>query len=100
MDQDDSDQAGGEGENEVVSDHVCGRGEKKLMAVQNMMEHKVIVEGEPQRQPKQGDTIQYLNNKGGWEKVKITNRVSRKSGYVNVQKEEGDQRGFDLPTGS
>ena len=73
---------------------------KKLMAVQNMMEHKVIVEGKPQRQPKQGDTIQYLNNKGGWEKMKITNRVSRKSGYVNVQKEEGDQRGFDLPTGS
>ena len=50
------------------------------------MDNKVIVEGEPQRQPKQGDTIQYLNNKGGWEKVKITNRVSRKSGYVNVQK--------------
>ena len=83
-----------------VSDHVCGRGENKLMAVQNMMEHKVIVKREPQRQPKQGDTIQYLNNKGGWEKVKITNRVSRKSGYVNVQKEEGYQRGFDLPTGS
>ena len=73
----------------MVSDHVCGRGEKK-----------VIVEGKLQRQPKQGHNIQYLNNKGGWEKVKITNRVSRKSGSVNVQKEEGDQRGFDLPTGS
>ena len=65
-----------------------------------MMDNKVIVEGEPQRQPKPGDTIQYLNNKGGWEKVKITNRVSRKYVYLNVQNEEVDHRGFDLATRS
>ena len=36
-----------------------------------MMRNKVTVEGEPERPPKAGDTIQYLNKDGGWEKVKM-----------------------------
>ena len=53
------------------------------------MNNIVIDEGEPERQPKRGDIIQYLNKDGGWQKVKITYSVSRKSGYVNIQNNEG-----------
>ena len=41
-----------------------------------------------------------MNKDGGWEKVKITSRFSRKSGYINMQTEEGDKAGVDLTAGS
>ena len=54
------------------------------------MKNRVVFDGEPERQPKRGDTIQYLNKDDGWEKVKIKSTFSRKAGYITVQNEEGD----------
>ena len=65
-----------------------------------MMGNKVTGEGDPGRPPKAGDVIQYLNKDGGWEKVTVTSRYSRKSGYVNVKNTDGDKAGVDLATGS
>ena len=49
-----------------------------------------IVDGELERQPKIGDTIQYMNKDGRWEKVRIKITFSRKAGYLDIQNEEGD----------
>ena len=72
----------------------------KMTEVQKMMRNKVMVEGEPGRAPKAGDTIQYLNKDVGWEKVTVSSRYFRRSGYVNVENSDGDKFGVDLATGS
>ena len=72
----------------------------KMTEVQKMMGNKVTVAGDPGRPPKAGDIIQYLNKDGGWEKVTVTSRYSRRSGYVNVKNSDGDKVGVDLATGS
>ena len=65
-----------------------GKSTIKMTEIQKMMGNKVTGVGDPGRPPKAGDVIQYLNKDGGWEKVTVTSRYSRKSGYVNV-KERG-----------
>ena len=72
----------------------------KMTEIQKMMGNKVTGVGDPGRPPKAGDVIQYLNKDGGWEKVTVTSRYSRKSGYVNVKNTDGDKAGVDLATGS
>ena len=41
-----------------------------------------------------------MNKYGGWIKVKIISRFSRKSGYLNIKNKDGDIAGVDLPTES
>ena len=96
----DQEQRGTEGEEQNQKDaeeEEPGQGKStiKMTEIQKMMGNKVTGVGDPGRPPKAGDVIQYLNKDGGWEKVTITSRISRKSGYVNVKNIDGDKAGVD-----
>ena len=41
-----------------------------------------------------------MNKDGGWEKVMVTSRYSRKFGYVKVKNLDSDKAGVDLATES
>ena len=64
------------------------------------MKNRVAVEGDSERAPRAGNIIQYLDPEGRWKRVTVTNRYSKRSGWVNVKDAEGNRSGVDLATGS
>ena len=58
--------------------------------VTNMMQNRIPVEGEPERAPKAGDVIQYLDTEGEWRKVTVTNRNQHRS-ILRTKKEIGQE---------
>ena len=94
----------GAGEDGAVDEDGAGElGTQKVKVVNrvtNMMKNKIPIEGEPDRPPKAGDTIQYLDKEGEWQKVTVINRYSKRSAWMNVENEEGQKAGVDLATGN
>ena len=91
---------GHDNEQEIDIREKLARNNRTGDKVANMMKNRIPVEGEPERAPKAGDVIQYLDTEGEWRKVTVTNRYSKKSAWVNTQDEEGKRTGIDLATGS